>query len=79
MRADKIRILNEAGYAYKFDRGIYFNPMRKKIFSIEFVEDHDEHELERLIGEDRRENSWEFYFNTPPSGAVKAELERALG
>jgi hypothetical protein len=79
MRAEKIRILNDAGYAYLFDRQVYIGRKDKKVFSIEFVDDHSEQELRKRIREGNPDGRWRFYFNTPPSGAVKAELERAFG
>ena len=79
MRADKIRILNEAGYAYQFNRKVYINRKAKKAFSVEFIDDHDENELKRRINELNSDEEWRFYFNSPPSGAVKRELEVALG
>jgi hypothetical protein len=77
--ASKGHILEKAGYAYGFDRMIYFNPMTRKVFSVEFVEDHSESELQRLICENTGGGEWRFYFNSPPSEAVKRELESVLG
>ena len=37
----KEQILQQAGYAYSFDRMIYFNRRTKKAFSVEFVEDYN--------------------------------------
>jgi hypothetical protein len=53
-RDRKSEILRDAGYAYGFDREIYFNRVAKKVFSIEFVEDHSEEELKRCISENTR-------------------------
>ena len=77
--ARKGRILQDAGYAYNFDRMVYFNRKAKKIFSIEFVEDHDENDLLKGIAEETNEADWRFYFNSPPSEAVKHEIENVLG
>ncbi|HET6675024.1 MAG TPA: hypothetical protein VFG71_06780 [Nitrospiraceae bacterium] len=76
----KKRILEGAGYTYSFDRMIYFNRDAKKVFSIEFVEDHNEVELQRCINEDTEEGKreWHFYFTSPPSGAIRRELESVL-
>jgi len=74
----KEQILQEAGYAYSFDRMIYFNRETKKVFSVEFVEDHSEKELQGFICEETAEEKWRFYFNSPPSQAVKTELESLL-
>jgi hypothetical protein len=72
-------LLREAGYAYNFNRMLYFNRQAKKAFSAEFVDDNDESELERRIHEEGDRNGWRFYFNSPPPDAVRRELERVLG
>ena len=75
----KGKILENAGYEYNFDRMVYFNRAAKKVFSIEFVEDHDETELRRRISEETNGSEWRFYFNNPyPPEAVKRELENVL-
>jgi len=75
----KEQILQQAGYAYSFDRMVYFNRKTKKVFSVEFVEDHDETELQRFFSESIGDEEWHFYFNTPPAKAVKNELASVLG
>lgn len=75
----KGQILDDAGYAYNFDRTIYVNRKTKKVFSVQFIEDHDEKELKDRIGENTQGAEWRFYFNSPPSEAVKRELESVLG
>ncbi len=77
--AIKSQILREAGYAYNFDRMVYFNPSTKKVFSVEFVEDHSEDQLQSCLSEQTNGAEWRFYFNSPPPGAVKRELENVLG
>ncbi|MGA7523920.1 MAG: hypothetical protein WBW84_15825 [Acidobacteriaceae bacterium] len=72
-------ILREANYRYDFDRDLFINRAAMKAFSIEFVDDHREDELRRLIQEDTNGNGWKFYFNSVPSDGVKRELERVLG
>jgi hypothetical protein len=75
----KGQILENAGYAYNFDRMVYFNRATKKVFSIEFVEDHDETELRKCVSEETNGSEWRFYFNNPyPPEAVKRELENVL-
>jgi hypothetical protein len=71
-------LLREAGYAYNFNRMLYFNRQTKKAFSVEFVDDNDESELERRIREDGNGNGWRFYFNSPLPDAVRRELEKVL-
>jgi len=77
--ATKSQILEDAGYAYSIDRTIYINRETKKVFSVKFIEDHNEEELKARISEKTQGGEWQFYFNSPPSEAVKHELERALG
>ena len=77
--ATKRRILDGAGYVYHFDRDIYFNRTTRKALSVEFVDDHDEHELQACISENSGEGEWRFYFNSPPSPAVRRELVGVLG
>ena len=76
---NKRQILEEAGYAYSFDRMIYINRHARKAFSLEFVEDHAEVELESRINEpSSTSGEWRFYFNAAPSEAVKRELAALL-
>ena len=77
--ATKQHVLEDAGYVYNFDREIYVNRKAKKIFSIDFVEDHGEDELEERIRQDTGEKQWSFFFNSPPAEAVRHELEALLG
>lgn len=71
-------ILWEANYRYDFDRDLYVNDVKKKAFSLEFVDDHPEEELRRHIQEDTDGEEWRFYFNFPPSKGVRRELEKEL-
>jgi hypothetical protein len=75
----KTDVLDEAGYAYSFDRQMYINRKTKKAFSVEFVQDHSEDQIRKNILERADGLEWRFYFNSPPSEAVKHELESVLG
>jgi hypothetical protein len=75
----KRNLLLEARYAYNFDRQIYINREKKKIFSLEFVEDKETEELRKRIEEDLNGEGWHFYFNAPPSMAVQKQLLETLG
>jgi hypothetical protein len=82
--ATKQHILDGAGYTYNFDREIYVNRKVKKVFSMDFVEDHDEQELEQAVhgecgGGESGGAGWQFHFNSEPAEAVKRELELVLG
>jgi len=73
----KSRLLREAGYAYDFERMVYVNSAKKKVFSIEFIDDHNETEIRSCLDE-HNGGKWNFYFNQQPSPAVMRELESAL-
>jgi hypothetical protein len=76
----KQNILDDAGFAYSIDRMAYFNRKSKKVFSVEFIEDHDEDVLDRLIREDTGGKEWKFYFNSgEPPESVRREIEARLG
>lgn len=77
--AKKRQLLEGAGFDYSFDRDVYYNRETKKIFSVEFVEDHTVEELDSRIRERPAGDKWRFYFNETPSGSVSRELEGALG
>jgi hypothetical protein len=49
--AAKTQILEDAGYAFSFDRMIHLNRTARKAFSVEFVQDHSDAELEAHIEE----------------------------
>ncbi len=74
----KKQILENAGYAYSFDRLSYINRDVRKLFSAEFVQDHSEAELKARIKEPTPSGEWSFYFNLPPSEGVKRELLRSI-
>jgi hypothetical protein len=76
----KQHILDDAGFAYNFDRMVYFNRKSKKIISVEFAMDNPAEVLERVVREDGGGKEWTFYFNSgvPPEEA-RREIEAALG
>lgn len=77
--ATKQQILEDAGYVYSFSRELYLNRKSKKVFSSEFVEDNSEAKLEDSIAEPMAvTDEWCFYFNSPPSKAVKRDLSAIL-
>ena len=76
----KQNILDDAGFAYNIYHAVYFNRKSKKIFSVQFLEDHDDEDLERLIREDTGDKDWKFYFNSgEPPEEVRHEIEARLG
>jgi hypothetical protein len=73
----KEELLENSGYRYHFDRMIYINRAARRAFSLEFVEDHSQQEIQKLL-ETPATNEWVFHFNEPPSDRVKRELAEAL-
>jgi hypothetical protein len=76
--AAKSKLLEDAGYAYSFDRMIYINRKAKKVFSVEFVEDNSPEALQKCIV-DTHAGDWQFFFQSEPSETVKRELVSVLG
>lgn len=74
----KREILMQAGYVYSFDREVYYNHETKKVFSLEFIEDHSVEVLAGRIAEVNGGAAWRFYFNAAPSDTVRRELVVAL-
>jgi hypothetical protein len=74
----KKRILEDAGFAYSFDRLSYINRQARKVFSIEFVQDNDEAEIRARIGRPTPAGEWEFNFNSKPTDSVKREFLRSI-
>ena len=75
---EKRRLLENAGFVYNFDRELYYNRNVRKAFSVEFIEDHNNIDLEQFIKENSDARSWRFYFNSPLSNAVRRELISVL-
>ena len=80
----KASLLDEAGYAYSFDRQMYVNRGTKKVFSIEFIQDSSEDEIRSCINEHTGGVGWQFYFNNSAypdrklPDSVRRELESVL-
>jgi hypothetical protein len=77
--ATKQHLLDAGGYVYNIDREVYFNRSAKKIFSVDFLEDHEGPEIEQSINEKTDAREWRFYFNSPPSELVKSQVLESLG
>ena len=75
----KARLLDEAGYAYSFDRQMYVNRKTKKVFSIEFIQDHSEDQIRKRIEARTAGTGWQFNLNGRLAASVKRELELVLG
>ena len=75
---EKEELLENSGYRYHFDRMIYSNRTVRRAFSLEFVEDHSQQEIQNLL-ETPATNEWVFHFNQLPSERVRQELAEALG
>jgi len=78
--ATKAQLLTDEGYLFNFDRVIYINRAARKVFSVEFVQDHDEAELEAAMhAPSLPSGEWQFFFNKAPSDTVKRDLSGVLG
>jgi hypothetical protein len=75
---DKEMLLEGCGYRYHFDRMIYFNRDSRRAFSLEFVEEHSQLEIQTLLDVPATD-SWVFHFNQPLSDRIKQELAEAFG
>jgi hypothetical protein len=75
----KVQILKNGGYSYSFKRELYVNRELKKAFSVEFIEDHSDADIERLARDQSPSTTWRFFFNREPSPAVERELASMLG
>jgi hypothetical protein len=58
---------------------MYVNRKTKKVFSVSFIQDHSEDEIQDCMKRRTNGNGWHFYFNDGPSKAVARELESVLG
>ena len=76
--ATKEQLLKNSGYSYNFDRELYLNRELKKAFSVEFIEDRSEEEIEKAIQEPAV-GRWRFFFVGPRSAAAENELANLLG
>lgn len=74
----KFQLLETAGFKYNFDRMMFINRQDKRAFSIEFVDDRPETEIELKIREPKSEAEWQFYTNSPMSEGMKKELVKVL-
>jgi hypothetical protein len=77
--ATKQQVLDAAGYAYNIDREVYFNRLAKKVFSVDFLQDHEGAEIEHSIQESTDGKEWRFYFNVLPPKSVKRQVVESLG
>lgn len=75
----KDQILEDAGYVYSLDRMMYVNRRTKKVFSVEFVQDHSPEQLQICINENSGGAEWRFYVNSDLPEGIRRELERLLG
>jgi hypothetical protein len=76
--SEKTHLFDNAGYTYNFDRMMFINRQARKAFSVEFIDDRPETEIESKIREPKGNADWEFYTNSPMSEGMKKELEKVL-
>ncbi len=70
----KLDLLINNGYKYHFERELYFNREKKKIFSSNAIDDHDINWLRLKIEENNEDLA--IYFNSIPSSEIVIELKR---
>jgi len=75
---EKEQLLKKAGYSYDSDREVYISRNARKVFSVDYLEDHDTKEIASKIQEVARGAKWTFIFNEKPSDSVKRELAKML-
>jgi len=76
---EKDEILRNAGFRYHFDRMAYVNRKTKQVVSVEAVEDRSQEWLGEMIAQANESGDWRFYFEEPPSAAVKQAFLAELG
>jgi hypothetical protein len=69
---EKDRLLESAGYLYRFDRMIFLNRDTRKIFSRSAVEDNSPEWLREKLSE--QITDWAFYFNESPSPRIREAI-----
>jgi hypothetical protein len=74
VETNKEPILKSAKYVYNFDRMAYYNRSARKVFSVEWVEDHTYEELRRAIEEPNPSNEWQLYADPRPAQRVINEF-----
>lgn len=75
---EKQDILESHNFSYDFRRMIAVNDDLKKIFSFEYIEDHDPDWLEAKIEEQNHPQEWDLYFVSEINGDAEAELIKYL-
>ncbi len=75
---EKETVLEAAGYRYDFSRMIYVSQDRRRVFSLEFVEDHPLEEIRKLAVARSKSQGWTIHFNEAPSASTKRDLVQAL-
>lgn len=71
---EKGRILKAERYVYNFERLAYYNRARKKVFTVEWVDDHNPSELRQALDEPNDSEGWKVYSDPLPSQRVINEF-----
>jgi hypothetical protein len=80
MRSSREPALKAAGYSYNFDRMAYFNRDARKVFSVEWLEDHPIEDLHRALETPNQSEDWVFYVDEmPPKHVIEALLAEIDG
>ncbi len=69
---DKEELLESSGYRYHFERMMYVNKTARRAFSVEFVDDKSQQDIQELIDDLPATNDWVFQLQSaairPASG-----------
>jgi hypothetical protein len=75
----KMNLLAGANWRWFFDEGIWASKVRRKMFSYEWVESHDEDELREAIHRPVLRDGWDPYFNEVPAPGAIDKIIAKLG
>jgi hypothetical protein len=60
------------------ERECYINRLALKVFSVDYLDDHDITEIAAKLDEPTSADQWTFVFNVEPSDSGKEELTKLL-
>jgi hypothetical protein len=72
--SDKRPFMERSGYAWNPKKKIYFNVTQRKIFSREWVDNHDENSIRAKITEPNPATGWQFYSNEQISAPAQQQI-----
>ncbi|MGD0724356.1 MAG: hypothetical protein ABSB63_02210 [Spirochaetia bacterium] len=76
---EKYNLLSQHGFINHFNRSAYFSRQLRKFFSLEAIEDHGFEWLRERVESPNTTQTWQFYFNQPPSQEILREILKEFG